>query len=193
VRRFLEKPKPEEVTCDTINAGIYILEPEVLEYVPEGEPFMFEYGVFPRLLDQGERFFAYVFRGYWKDIGTSASYLQANLDVINNRVELLEPESRERGEKFDPSADIDAASLVHPSCTVRAGARIINSVISKRCFIEENALVENSVVRGGSRICEGATVTGAVLGKSCHVGQAASVAAGNVLGDKSVLTDYSSV
>jgi NDP-sugar pyrophosphorylase family protein len=193
VRRFLEKPKPEEVTCDTINAGIYILEPKVLEYVPEGEPFMFEYGVFPKLLDQGERFFAYVLRGYWKDIGTSASYLQANLDVINNRIELLEPESRDRGEKFDPAADIDAVSLVHPSCTVRAGARIINSVISKRCFIEENALVENSVVRGGSRICEGATVKGAVLGKSCHVGQAASVAAGNVLGDKSVLTDYSSV
>jgi NDP-sugar pyrophosphorylase family protein len=193
VRRFLEKPKPEEVTCDTINAGIYILEPKVLEYVPEGEPFMFEYGVFPKLLDQGERFFAYVFRGYWKDIGTSASYLQANLDVINNRIALLEPESRGRGEKFDPAAEIDATSLVHPSCTVRAGARIINSVISKNCFIEENALVENSVVRGGSRISDGATVKGAVIGKSCHVGQAASVAAGNVLGDKSVLTDYSSV
>ena len=54
VRRFLEKPKPEEVTCNTINAGIYILEPRVLDYVPEGEPFMFEYGVFPQLLERKE-------------------------------------------------------------------------------------------------------------------------------------------
>src|SRR5215471_13476816 len=74
VLRFLEKPSPEEVTCDTINAGIYILEPKVLECVPENEPFMFEYGVFPRLLELGERFYAYIWRGYWRDIGTSASY-----------------------------------------------------------------------------------------------------------------------
>src|SRR5262249_26162732 len=60
VLRFLEKPSPEEVTCDTINAGIYILEPKVLECVPENEPFMFEYGVFPRLLELGERFYAYI-------------------------------------------------------------------------------------------------------------------------------------
>src|SRR5215212_11610262 len=59
VRRFLEKPKPEEVTCDTINAGIYILEPRALEYIPEGEPFMFEYGVFPQLLANNEAFYAY--------------------------------------------------------------------------------------------------------------------------------------
>jgi len=86
VRRFLEKPKPEEVTCDTINAGIYILEPRVLDYVPEGEPFMFEYGVFPGLLERKEPFFAYIWRGYWRDIGTASSYLQANLDVIAGRV-----------------------------------------------------------------------------------------------------------
>ena len=80
--RFLEKPKPEEVTCDTINAGIYILEPRVLDYIPEGEPFMFEYGVFPQLLERGEPFYAYTWRGYWRDIGTPESYLQANIDVL---------------------------------------------------------------------------------------------------------------
>ena len=193
VRRFLEKPKPEEVTCDTINAGIYILEPSVIEYVPENEPFMFEYGVFPKLLESGERFYGYVFRGYWKDIGTSASYLQSNLDVINGQVKLLPAEAPVRGEKFDPTAEIGPTSVVDPSCTVRAGVQIINSVISRNCFIEENARISNSVVRGGSRVGAGASLEGAVIGKSCHVGRAVAVNSGAVLGDKSVLTDYSQI
>jgi mannose-1-phosphate guanylyltransferase len=190
VRRFLEKPKPEEVTCDTINAGIYILEPRVLDYVPEGEPFMFEYGVFPRLLERGEPFFAYIWRGYWRDIGTASSYLQANLDVIAGKVKLLEPRSAERGEKFDSTAVIEAPSAVDPSCTVKAGAQVINSVVSRNCYIEERARIENSVVRAGTRIGAGSTVKDSVIGKGCHIGRAVEIN-GAVLGDKSVMTDYS--
>jgi NDP-sugar pyrophosphorylase family protein len=192
VRRFLEKPKPEEVTCDTINAGIYILEPRVLDYVPEGEPFMFEYGVFPQLLDRKEPFFAYLWRGYWRDIGTPLSYLQATRDVIAGRVKLLEPPSAERGEKFDATAGIEAPSAVDPSCTLKAGVQIINSVVSRNCYIEERARIENSVVRGGTRVGAGSTVQGAVIGKGCHIGRAVEIK-GAVLGDKSVVTDYSQV
>jgi mannose-1-phosphate guanylyltransferase len=193
VRRFLEKPKPEEVTCDTINAGIYILEPRVLDYVPEGEPFMFEYGVFPQLLEREEPFFAYTWRGYWRDIGTASSYLQANLDVIAGRVQLLQPASDERGEKFDATAEIQSPSAVDPSCTLKAGVQIINSVVSRNCYVEERALIKNSVVRAGTRIGAGSTVEGAVLGKGCHIGRAVEVGEGAVLGDKSVVTDYSHI
>ena len=193
VRRFLEKPKAEEVTCDTINAGVYVLEPDVLDYVPEGEPFMFEYGVFPRLLEKGEPFYGYVWRGYWRDIGTAQSYWRANMDVLAGHVNLLNISPEPRGEKFDPAAEIDAASIVNPSCTVKTGAQIINSVVSRNCYIEERARIENSVVRGGSRVGTGAVVRDAVLGKSCHVGRAVTVEGGAVLGDKSVLADYSSV
>src|SRR5262249_6548183 len=193
VKRFLEKPKPEEVTCNTINAGVYILEPRVLDYVPEGEPFMFEYGVFPQLLENGEHFFAYVFNGYWKDIGTSASYLEANMDVINGGVHVLPRSAHEQGEKFDAAAAIGDTAIVDPTCTLRAGVEIINSVVSRNCFIEENARIEDSVIRGGSRVGAGALVQGAVVGKSCHIGKNVVVAPGAVLGDKSVLTDYSQV
>jgi mannose-1-phosphate guanylyltransferase len=190
VRRFLEKPKPEEVTCDTINAGIYILEPRVLEYVPEGEPFMFEYGVFPQLLERKEPFFAFIWRGYWRDIGTASSYHQANLDVIAGRVKLLELPAAERGEKFDATADIQPPSAVDPSCTLKPGVQIINSVVSRNCYIEERARIENSVVRGGTRIGAGSIVQSSVIGKGCHIGRAVDIK-GAVLGDKSVLTDYS--
>jgi NDP-sugar pyrophosphorylase family protein len=192
VRRFLEKPKPEEVTCDTINAGIYILEPRVLDYVPEGEPFMFEYGVFPQLLERQEPFFAYIWRGYWKDIGTASSYLQANLDVIAGKIMLLEPRSTEPGEKFDSTAIIESPSAVDPSCTVKSGAQIVNSVVSRNCYIEERARIENSVVRAGTRIGAGSTVQDSVIGKGCHIGRAVEIK-GAVLGDKSVMTDYSQI
>jgi NDP-sugar pyrophosphorylase family protein len=175
VRRFLEKPKPEEVTSDTINAGIYILEPRVLDYVPEGEPFMFEYGVFPQLLAREEAFFAYVWRGYWRDIGTASSFLQANLDVIAGRVQLLKQAPVERGEKFDATAEIQPPSAVEPSCTLKSGVQIINSVVSRNCFIEERARIENSVLRAGTRIGAGSSVLGAVIGKGCHIGRAVEV------------------
>jgi NDP-sugar pyrophosphorylase family protein len=193
VRRFLEKPKPEEVTCDTINAGIYILEPRVLEYVPEGEAFMFEYGVFPQLLERGEPFFGHIWRGYWRDIGTSASYLKANLDVIAGRVKVLSSAAAERGGRFDDTAVVEAPSLVAPSCTLKPGVQIVNSVVSRNCLFEERARIENSVVRSGTRVGAGSTVEGAVIGKGCHIGRAVEVGAGTVLGDKSVVTDYSQI
>lgn len=193
VRRFLEKPKPEEVTCDTINAGIYILEPRVLDYVPEGEPFMFEYGVFPQLLEREEPFFAYTWRGYWRDIGTASSYLQANLDVIAGRVNLLPLPLVERGEKFDETSEIEPPSVVDPSCTLKPGVQIINSVVSRNCYFDERARIENSVVRAGTRIGAGSNVQGAVIGKGCHIGRSVEVGPGAVLGDKSVITDYSQI
>lgn len=193
VKRFVEKPAPEEVTADTINAGIYVLEPRVLDYIPEGEPFMFEYGVFPKLLEAGEAFYSYTWHGYWRDIGVASSYWQANMDVLAGRVRLLDRLPAERGEKFDASVEIDALSVVDPSCTLKAGVQIINSVVSRNCYIEERARIENSVVRGGTRIGPQATLTGAVVGKSCHIGRAVTVEGRAVLGDKSVVTDYSQI
>ncbi|MEW6128077.1 MAG: NDP-sugar synthase [Acidobacteriota bacterium] len=193
IQRFLEKPKPEEITCNTINAGIYILEPRVLDYIPEGEPFMFEYGVFPKLLENKEPFYAYIYNGYWRDIGTNASYLQANLDVMAGKVRIMDLPEKIRGEKFDVAAEIDALSVVDESCTIKAGAQIINSFISRNCYIGEKARIENSVVRGGTRVENGASVKDSIIGKGCHIGRSAIVAHGAALGDKSVITDYSQI
>jgi NDP-sugar pyrophosphorylase family protein len=193
VKRFVEKPEPEAVTADTINAGIYILEPRVLDYIPEGEPFMFEYGVFPRLLEAGEAFYGYTWRGYWRGIGSAPSYWQANMDVLAGRLKLLDKLPAERGEKFDASVEIDTLSVVDPSCTLKAGVQIINSVVSRNCYVEERARIENSVIRGGTRVGPQASIAGAVVGKGCHIGRAVTVAGNAVLGDKSVITDYSQI
>ncbi len=75
VRRFLEKPKPEEITCDTINAGIYVLEPETFDRIPKDTAWSIERSYFPSLIERGETFVAYVYRGYWIDIGTPEKYV----------------------------------------------------------------------------------------------------------------------
>src|SRR5581483_5210467 len=191
VRRFVEKPGPEEVTADTINAGIYVLEPRILDYIPEGELFMFEYDVFPKLLEAGEAFYSYIWRGYWRDVGTAPSYWQANMDVLAGRLKLLDRLPAERGEKFDATAEIDERSVVDPSCTLKAGVQIINSVVSRNCYVEERARIENSVIRGGTRIGQQATLVGALVGKGSHIGRAVTVEGPVALGDKSVITDYS--
>ena len=85
VRRFLEKPKAEEITCDTINAGIYILEPDTFDRIPKDTAWSIERSYFPSLVERGETFVAYVYRGYWIDIGTPDKYMQVHRDIMDHR------------------------------------------------------------------------------------------------------------
>ena len=191
VRRFLEKPKPEETTCRNINAGTYILDPKVLDFIPAGETYSFEYGLFPDLLKRGERFYAHVPReAYWIDIGTPARYLQVHQDILAGRVRGVKLKNR-RG-SFDSAthAEIDDLSVIADDCTLKPGAQVINSVLGEGVHVEEKARVENSVVWPHTRVGAGAQVVGAVVGRGCHIGRSAAVGAGAVLGDKTNLTDY---
>jgi mannose-1-phosphate guanylyltransferase len=192
VARFLEKPKPEEITTNNINAGTYILEPRVLDYIPAGENHSFEYGLFPNLLARGEPFYAHVpQRTYWIDIGTPARYLQTHMDLLADRVGRIHIKDR-RG-NFDAAtmAEIDDASMLGDDCVIKPGAQIVNSVLGPGCYVEERARVENAVVWAHTRVGAGAQVTEAIVGRGCHIGRAVIARAGTVLGDKTSLTDYS--
>lgn len=191
IRRFLEKPKPDEISVNTINAGTYVLEPHVLDYVPAGENYSFEYGLFPDLLRRGERFFAHIPRSsYWIDIGTPSRYLQAHHDLLAGRVARVNLD-KQRGD-FDAAtaAEIDDLSLIAEGCTIKPGAQIINSVLGTGCHIEEKARIENSVIWAHARVGSGASISGAIVGRGCLIGRSATVAVGAVLGDKSSITDY---
>src|SRR5882762_7827241 len=85
IRRFIEKPNADEITCDTINAGIYVLEPETFDRIPKDTPWSIERSFFPSLIERGETFVAYVYRGYWIDIGTPEKYTQVHRDIMDGR------------------------------------------------------------------------------------------------------------
>src|ERR1041385_1891369 len=191
IRRFLEKPKPDEITCNTINAGTYILDPRVLDLIPAGENHSFEYGLFPELLKRKEVFFAHVpQRTYWIDIGTPERYLRVHQDLLTGKVNRIH--LKERRGNFDSAtaAEIDEISIIGDDCQIKPGAQIVNSVLGPGCFVEERALVENSVLWPHTRVGTAALVSNAIAGRGCHIGRSAVVLGGTVLGDKTSLTDY---
>jgi NDP-sugar pyrophosphorylase family protein len=191
IGRFLEKPKPEEITCNTINAGTYVLEPVVLDYIPAGENHSFEYGLFPMLLERKEAFYAHIpSRTYWMDIGTPARYLQAHHDLLANKVGRIHIKDRLGAFDEATAAVVDELSMIGDDCTIKPGAQIINSVLGPGCFIEEKARIENSVVWAHSRVGSSAVVSDSILGRGCHIGRSSVVVRGAVLGDKTTLTDY---
>jgi mannose-1-phosphate guanylyltransferase len=140
VTAFVEKPAPGEAAANTINAGTYVVEPDVLELIPAGRAVSVEYEVFPLLIGAG--LYARSFEGSWRDIGTPASYLAANLEQMP------------RGGLIDPSAQ------------VAADAEVTDSVVGPGCRIESRARVAESVVLAGAVVAEGRTVQNRVVAVS---------------------------
>src|SRR6476660_3993387 len=167
IRRFLEKPKADEITTNNINAGTYILEPKVLDFLPAGENYSFEYGLFPDLLKRKEPFYAHIPpRTYWIDIGTPERYLRVHSDLLANRVGRFH--IKERRGNFDAAtvAEIDDLSMIGDDCQIKPGAQIINSVLGQGCFVEERARVENCVIWPHTRIGTTAQLNGAIAGRA---------------------------
>lgn len=193
ILRFLEKPKAhelEKITVRTINAGIYIFEPRILQLIPHGENYSFEYQLFPDLLHRRERFHAYIAQNdYWLDIGTPERYLQANADLIGGKIKNLKLE-RTQNFQIGDDVEIDEKSHIADGCLIKDGARILNSVLGKNVVIEEGVTIENSIIWTGTIIDAGATITDSVAGYSCRIGRNAIVSRNSMLGDKTVLTDF---
>lgn len=191
VVRFLEKPGRDQVTCDTINAGLYVLEPEVLQTIPAGVNTSFEREVYPGLLAGGRPVFAYVSPGYWIDIGTPQKYLQAHQDIFKGR--FVSPVS---GFRFNPAQsprqeDCDGPvrnSVVASSARVGKGARILGSAIDRDCQVGERAVVDGSVLWKGVQVGDGAQLRGCILGNGCRIGPGAVIGEGVVLGDDTRLS-----
>src|SRR5437762_471743 len=189
IRRFLEKPKPDEITCNTINAGIYVLEPDTFDRIPTGMPYSIERSFFPSLIERSETFVAYIDRGYWIDIGTPEKYMQVHRDIMDRRYQ------PRRGSPFNgtaawvsPQARVeDGVELAGPcfvdeGAVLKTGARVgPYSVIGRHCHLEEHAAVEGAIVWANTRISQEAAVRRSILGRHCHIGRSASIENGVVL------------
>jgi NDP-sugar pyrophosphorylase family protein len=198
IRRFLEKPKPDEITTNHINAGIYVLEPDTFDRIPSDVSWSIERSYFPSLVERGETFVAYLDSGYWIDIGTPEKYMQVHRDVMEGRFnappfahlppprKAVHPDAR-----IEDGAVIDGPVFIDEGALVKAGARVgPYAVVGRQTQIEEEAVVERAVLWPNCRIGSQATVRDAVLGRQCHVGRNVSLDGGAVLGDKTTLTDF---
>jgi len=199
VRRFLEKPKADEITCNTINAGIYVLEPDTFDRIPKDTTWSIERSYFPSLVERGETFVAYVYDGYWIDIGTPAKYRQVHRDILEARFGMpARAFARDgaptvaEGARIEDGASVAGPCFIDDGAVIKSGARVgPYCVIGRHVHIEEGARVDDAIVWANSWIGRDAEVTGAILGRNCHVGRSAVIRPDAILGDKTVVTDFS--
>jgi NDP-sugar pyrophosphorylase family protein len=198
VRRFLEKPTPEDVTTNHINAGIYVLEPDTFDRIPDGVAWSIERAYFPSLVERGETFVAYVYTGYWIDIGAPASYARVHRDIMDGAF-AAEPFRRlaaprtsvATGARLDPGAIIDGPCFIDDDVRVAAGARVgPYSVIGRGTTIGEDAVIDGAIIWPECRIGREARVHDAILGRRCTLGQHVTLDGGAVIGDGTTLTDF---
>ncbi len=198
IRRFLEKPKPEDITTNHINAGIYVLEPATFDRIPSDVPWSIERSFFPSLIERRETFVAYVYDGYWIDIGTPEKYMQVHRDIMDGRYvaapfdRLSPPRMAIASDaRVEEGADVSGPCFIDEGVLIKAGARVgPYSVIGRQSQVEEHASIENAILWPKCRIGSDAVIRDAILGRNCHLGRNVSLDHGAVLGDKTTLTDY---
>lgn len=196
VHRFIEKPAYDEVTTNLINAGIYVLEPEVLDMIPAGREVSIEREIFPKLQAKNQ-LRAHVSSAYWRDIGTPRSYLAASHDALSGavaangefdymevaedirvgkNVKLLPPLSVAPGCEIEDLATIGGRTSLGRGCRIGEGAVVEGSILLDGAEVEAGAVVRGSIVGLKARVRHEAIVRGlSVLGANCVVGE------GNVL------------
>ena len=192
---FLEKPSWGGVTSDTVNTGIYLLQPEVLARIPSGERVDWSQDVFPGMLARGEALYGYVAAGYWCDIGTLGEYYRANADLLSGRLNLGELGTRVGPDVWaDGTVDIAPdAQLIGPiylgdEVKINRGAIIQGpAVIRDYTVLDNHARVSRSIVWRNCYIGEGAALHGAVVGRQCSFKSRSMVFEGAVIGDGTVV------
>ncbi|MCL2582933.1 MAG: mannose-1-phosphate guanyltransferase [Streptosporangiales bacterium] len=195
IQRFLEKPTWGQVFSDTVNTGVYIMEPEVLAEVSAKEQVDWSRDVFPRLLQRGAPIYGYVSGRYWEDVGTQESYLKAQGDVLAGRVsaeiagfEVSPGVWIAEGAEVDPEAVLTGPVCIGEYAKVEAGAHIREySVIGANVVVKEGAFIHRAVVHNNVFIGQGTTLRGCVVGKNTDVMRLARIEEGAVVGDECVI------
>ena len=197
IERFIEKPKPEEITTNKINAGLYVLETRTLSLMPKGVPYSIERGYFPSLIASGERVQAFTHEGYWIDIGTHQKYLQVHLDLLSGRFAHRVRAPR-KGSGFvhetasvDPQAVLEGSFYIGPGCRVDRASRIGDGTTLTSNIRIQGATIRKSVIWADTEIGEGSVVEGALLATRVRAGRHCQILPGAALGDGTVLSDFS--
>jgi mannose-1-phosphate guanylyltransferase / phosphomannomutase len=198
IERFLEKPSWGQVFSDTINTGIYVLEPEIFDAIPAGESVDFSSDVFPTLLAAGRPLFGYVADGYWEDVGTLESYSKAHQDVLDRKVEIDLPGFEVEpgvwlgeGAEVHPDARIQGPCIIGDHCRIQQGAHIREyTVLGTNVNIGPDAYLERAVVHDNAYLGAGVRLRGCVVGRSSDLRKGARADEGVVLGDECFVGEH---
>lgn len=193
IRRFVEKPSSSEIFSDTVNTGIYILEPEVLDLLPLNQEADFSKDLFPRLLNQGEPMYGYIAEGYWCDVGHLEAYREAQYNALQRRVQVTYAyEERSPGlwigqnTFIDPSVRISTPALIGHNC--RIGPRVsigAGTVIGDNVTIGADAELRRPIIWNGVIIGEEAHLLACVAARGVRIDRRAHILEGAIVGSLS--------
>ncbi|HEY3876822.1 MAG TPA: sugar phosphate nucleotidyltransferase [Candidatus Kapabacteria bacterium] len=194
ITRFLEKPSWGEVFSDTINTGIYILEPEAYNEIPYKREFDFSKDLFPTLLKKPGSLVGYIADGYWRDIGNLAEYHEAHMDALQGLVEIEIAGERRMAAMVEEKCDVDDArfrgnNAIGHSTKIESGAIVTNSIIGSGCHIEAGAIVENSILWSGTRVGRNSSLSHAVSCFNVYIGDRATIDENVFIGEGSQVAE----
>ncbi len=195
VKRFIEKPSWERVTSNLINAGTYVLEPEVLKLIPSGIHCMIERGLFPDLVEQGVPFFGYRSHAYWIDTGKPADYLRLHHDILMGKAVSRFPGKSvaddvwvEEGCNIHPSAKLIGPVVMGRDCTIEQNAQISGpSVLGKGCIIGQDSVVDEAILWEKVKLGKNVTIRNSVVCNNSVIGDNTWVIDGSIIGDNLVI------
>ena len=177
--RFLEKPSWGEVFSDTINTGIYILEPEIFKYIPANTEFDFSKNLFPLMLKEQLPLFGYIAEGYWKDIGSIEEYMAAQRNVLDGEVRVNLPGERlnvigrdvwvGKNSTFSPKVKFKGGVIIGSNCIIEDGVSLENCVIGDGCVIKKNSKIRNATIWDSVHIGERAEINSCVIATNSHI------------------------
>ncbi len=201
IKQFLEKPGWGEVFSDTVNTGIYILEPEALQFIPENTKFDFAKDLFPLLMKKGYPLYGYVAEGYWCDIGNISQYYEAHLDIMRGKVKLELPLPElspgvyaARDAVIEEGAQITGPVFIDSGTRIRKNARVgDHTVIGPHSLIDSGASVKRSLCWGNNYLGANTELRGAVLCSGVQVMSRSALYEGVVVGDCTVVEENCTV
>ncbi|HLH60360.1 MAG TPA: mannose-1-phosphate guanyltransferase [Ktedonobacteraceae bacterium] len=197
ITQFLEKPSWGEVFSDTINTGIYVLDPQIFSYFEKNKQYDFSQELFPLMLNKGDPICGYIANGYWCDVGNLPEYMRANADVLQGHVDVEIPARNiggniwcEEGVEIDEDAQLYGPIYLAHDCKIKSGAIVHGpSTIGHYTILDERSQVDRSIVWNNSYIGERAELRGAIVGSSTNIKSKAVMFEGSVIGDNSIVQE----
>jgi len=182
IKRFIEKPARGTSPTNLINAGIYVLNPEIFDYIPKEKKISMEREIFPKLVEEG-KLFGYIINGLWMDIGKPEEYLQANRILLKKLARL---QQNERINKFKLKApvEMDKSVTIKPKTVIGPYA-----IVGRNVAIGGNVQIKNSVIFSDVEIEDGASINGAIIGESAKIGKDVKISRGCIIGDQVKIKD----
>ncbi len=186
IRSFHEKPGICDVFSDRINTGIYILEPEILNYIPDGQPYDFGRELFPALLAADQPVYGFTAEGYWCDVGDVAAYLRVHADAMDGKIGLACNASVSDGAILEPGCHLEMPCSIAPGARICAGAAVGPcAVVGTDCIIHPGASVKHSILFDRVQAEAGAQLRGCIAASGVQIGENAQLYEESVIGSGS--------